>query len=428
METPSFIRDSIKPLHWWMSLNLEDAITALSLLEMVSGEYVVADSNSSGVNTSSSVVARRGKSLGRSAPSSSATVCISNDGLEQRRTKCLVRSYSGQRSNFNECAPDPCKNGATCTNLRYAYSCTCITGWKGYNCDQDITECDPAPCENGATCTNLQNAYSCVCSPGWQGNNCDQDINECDPAPCENGATCTNLQNAYSCVCSPGWQGNNCDQDINECDPAPCKNGATCSNLQNAYSCVCSSGWQGNNCDQAGEDKEQSSTNIWIATTLALCLLIVGVTTTACLCIRREKEKRAQIAAQLNELQPSDIPLELINSNSGNFDVFPNDNNDDNTDHYDVLPDDNNDDNTDHYDVLPDDVHDDCVVPYAVVPLDNTEREATPMFRSLQSQITDDYLHTGLGESSYMIPASSYVLGRICESETSVQTHSAVVE
>ncbi|KAH3896685.1 hypothetical protein DPMN_020863 [Dreissena polymorpha] len=50
------------------------------------------------------------------------------------------------------------------------------------------------------------------------------------------------------------------------------------------------------------------------------------------------------------------------------------------------------------------------------------------MFRSLQSQITDDYLHTGLGESSYMIPASSYVLGRICESETSVQTHSAVVE
>ncbi|KAH3691507.1 hypothetical protein DPMN_190750 [Dreissena polymorpha] len=134
----------------------------------------------------------------------------------------------------------------------------------------------------------------------------------------------------------------------------------------------------------ASEDKEQPSTNIWIATTLALCLLIVGVTTTACLCIRRKKEKRAQIAVQLNELKPSDIPPELINSNSGNFEVFPNDNNDDNTDHYDVLPDDNNDDNTDHYDVLPDDVHDDCVVPYAVVHLDNTEREATPMFRSLR--------------------------------------------
>ncbi|KAH3831199.1 hypothetical protein DPMN_104461 [Dreissena polymorpha] len=27
-----------------------------------------------------------------------------------------------------------------------------------------------------------------------------------------------------------------------------------------------------------------------------------------------------------------------------------------------------------------------------------------------------------------MIPESSYVLGRICESETSVQTHSAVAE
>ena len=29
-------------------------------------------------------------------------------------------------------------------------------------------------------------------------------------------------------------------------------------------------------------------------------------------------------------------------------------------------------------------------------------------------------------ESTYMIPASSYVLGRICESETSVQAHSAI--
>ncbi|XP_052256377.1 neurogenic locus notch homolog protein 1-like [Dreissena polymorpha] len=119
---------------------------------------------------------------------------------------------STQANDFNECAPDPCKNGATCTNHRYAYSCTCVTGWKGNNCDQDINECDPNPCKNGATCKNLQNAYSCVCSPGWQGNNCDQDINECDPAPCKNDATCNNLQNAYSCVCSPGWQGNNCDR------------------------------------------------------------------------------------------------------------------------------------------------------------------------------------------------------------------------
>ncbi|KAH3793075.1 hypothetical protein DPMN_146579, partial [Dreissena polymorpha] len=32
---------------------------------------------------------------------------------------------------INECATDPCKNGATCINLQNAYSCTCVTGWKG---------------------------------------------------------------------------------------------------------------------------------------------------------------------------------------------------------------------------------------------------------------------------------------------------------
>ncbi|XP_052219506.1 fibropellin-3-like [Dreissena polymorpha] len=154
------------------------------------------------------------------------------------------------RANINECAPAPCKNGATCTNLQNAYSCTCSPGWQGNNCEHDINECAPAPCKNGATCSNLQNAYSCKCVPGWHGKNCDQDINECAPAPCKNGATCTNLQNAYSCTCSPGWQGNNCEHDINECAPAPCKNGATCSNLQNAYSCKCVAGWHGENCDQ----------------------------------------------------------------------------------------------------------------------------------------------------------------------------------
>ncbi|XP_052259786.1 uncharacterized protein LOC127864131 [Dreissena polymorpha] len=128
-----------------------------------------------------------------------------------------------------------------------------------------------------------------------------------------------------------------------------------------------------------------------------------------------------------NELKPTDIPLELIERDSGNYDVLPDDNNEDNISNYDVIPNDNN-DNTDHYDVLPDDVHDDFIVPYAVVHLDNTEREATPMYTSHQPHITDDYLYTGLRESSYMIPASSYALGRICESETSVQTHSAMAE
>ncbi|KAH3881014.1 hypothetical protein DPMN_004937, partial [Dreissena polymorpha] len=75
-----------------------------------------------------------------------------------------------------------------------------------------INECSPALCKNGATCSNLPNAYSCTCVPGWKGKNCEQDIDECAPNPCKYGATCNNLKNRYSCQCSPGWKGQNCDQ------------------------------------------------------------------------------------------------------------------------------------------------------------------------------------------------------------------------
>ncbi|XP_052280727.1 multiple epidermal growth factor-like domains protein 10 [Dreissena polymorpha] len=331
-----------------------------------------------------------------------------------RHWDCPVGNYSINCAKQCHCREGPCdKATGACGNDG------CKDGWKGTACNES--------CELGSYSVNCSKQCNCRVGP------CDGVTGACGYAGCKDGWT------GISCNqnCPVGNYSINCAKQC-YCRDGPCdKVTGACGNDS------CKDGWKGIACNETDEVKEQSSTIIWIAPTLALCLLIVVVTITACLCIRRKKKKREQKAVQLNELRPSDIPLELIDSNSGNYDVFPYDNNDDNTDNYDVIPDDNNYDNTDHYDVLPDDnngdktdpydalpddVHDDFVVPYAVVPLDNTEREATPMYRSLQSQITDDYLHTGLGDSSYMIPASSYVLGRICESITSDQTHSAVAE
>ena len=36
----------------------------------------------------------------------------------------------------------------------------------------DIDECSPNPCENGANCTDGINDYSCTCVPGYEGKNC----------------------------------------------------------------------------------------------------------------------------------------------------------------------------------------------------------------------------------------------------------------
>ena len=38
----------------------------------------------------------------------------------------------------------------------------------------DINDCvDPNPCQNGANCTDLVNSYNCTCTAGYEGNNCE---------------------------------------------------------------------------------------------------------------------------------------------------------------------------------------------------------------------------------------------------------------
>ena len=37
---------------------------------------------------------------------------------------------------------------------------------------KDTNDCNPDPCQNGGTCTDALNDYSCKCTPGYEGKNC----------------------------------------------------------------------------------------------------------------------------------------------------------------------------------------------------------------------------------------------------------------
>eukprot|EP00057_Strongylocentrotus_purpuratus_P007066 XP_011661540.1 PREDICTED: uncharacterized protein LOC105437059 [Strongylocentrotus purpuratus] len=76
----------------------------------------------------------------------------------------------------------------------------------------DPNECEPNPCLNGGTCTDGVNSFSCTCRAGYYGPICDEGINECNSDPCQNGGTCAEGVDSFTCTCAPGYTGTFCTE------------------------------------------------------------------------------------------------------------------------------------------------------------------------------------------------------------------------
>ena len=75
----------------------------------------------------------------------------------------------------------------------------------------DIDECASSPCQNGGTCVDDSNSYTCNCVVGYAGKNCETDIDECTSNPCLHNGTCTDGINSFTCSCVQGYSGDNCE-------------------------------------------------------------------------------------------------------------------------------------------------------------------------------------------------------------------------
>ena len=52
------------------------------------------------------------------------------------------------------------------------YVCICDSGYDGTLCDNNIDDCSPNPCLNGGSCTDGVNSFTCSCAAGYEGDTC----------------------------------------------------------------------------------------------------------------------------------------------------------------------------------------------------------------------------------------------------------------
>lgn len=156
------------------------------------------------------------------------------------------------------CFNHECLNDGFCADPSEIYTCSCLLGFEGEQCQINIDECIGNTCTNGATCVDEINQYTCSCMPGYTGQHCEEDINECASSPCKNGGICLDEIALFVCQCPEDFIGSTCEElKIKNCSNNMCKNGATCNDVYNPltgvadnYNCTCPFGYSGVNCDE----------------------------------------------------------------------------------------------------------------------------------------------------------------------------------
>ncbi|XP_069162090.1 protocadherin-like wing polarity protein stan isoform X3 [Procambarus clarkii] len=138
------------------------------------------------------------------------------------------------------CVREPCLNFEECLNvLKFGnasgfissssilfrpiypvntFACRCPKGFTGmrehYECDTEVNLCYSSPCGNHGTCMRREGGYTCVCLPGYTGKNCEVNMlsGACVDGVCVHGSKCTGV--AGSGGGAGGFTCTNCSRSL----------------------------------------------------------------------------------------------------------------------------------------------------------------------------------------------------------------------
>ncbi|XP_051905494.1 protein Z, vitamin K-dependent plasma glycoprotein a isoform X1 [Hippocampus zosterae] len=113
----------------------------------------------------------------------------------------------------DQCAENPCKNGALCSDSVGGYDCVCKAGFSGVHCETDQTMCTLEK-EKGCSqfCKPGYTSYECSCARGWKLHQTDR--NKCEPAvryPCGKVHSLSEWENRQSTIVRSNFQGLACN-------------------------------------------------------------------------------------------------------------------------------------------------------------------------------------------------------------------------
>ncbi|XP_052810007.1 delta-like protein 1 [Mya arenaria] len=111
-----------------------------------------------------------GKGYGANGTKDGNTICVE---CPEGTVSPNISSDEKCMPDTDDCAPMPCMNNGSCTDLEDDFKCTCPEGFAGRNCEY-ATGCDTGPCQNGGRCIPDGILHYCRCQDGFKGNNCEE--------------------------------------------------------------------------------------------------------------------------------------------------------------------------------------------------------------------------------------------------------------